>query len=31
MLITYHGHSEFYLEAANGFTLLTDPYDAHVG
>ena len=31
MLITYHGHSEFYLEAANGFALLTDPYDAHVG
>ncbi len=31
MLITYHGHSEFYLEAANGFSLLTDPYDAHVG
>lgn len=31
MLITYHGHSEFYLEAANGFCLLTDPYDDHVG
>ena len=31
MLITYHGHSEFYLECANGFTLLTDPYDDHVG
>ena len=31
MLITYHGHSEFYLEGAHGFTLLTDPYDAHVG
>lgn len=31
MLITYHGHSEFVLEAANGFTLLTDPYDDHVG
>ena len=31
MLITYHGHSEFLLEAANGFTLLTDPYDDHVG
>ena len=31
MLITYHGHSEFYLEGAGGFTLLTDPYDAHVG
>lgn len=31
MLITYHGHSEFYVEGASGFTLLTDPYDAHVG
>ena len=31
MLITYHGHSEFYLESAAGFCLLTDPYDAHVG
>ncbi len=31
MLITYHGHSEFYLEGANGFALLTDPYDGHVG
>ena len=31
VLITYHGHSEFYLEGANGFALLTDPYDAHVG
>jgi len=31
MLITYHGHSEFYLEAADGFRLLTDPFDAHVG
>ena len=31
MLITYHGHSEFYLEGADGFRLLTDPYDAHVG
>ncbi len=31
MLITYHGHSEFYLEGASGFTLLTDPYDGHVG
>ena len=31
MLITYHGHSEFYLEGAHGFTLLTDPFDAHVG
>lgn len=31
MLITYHGHSEFYVEGASGFRLLTDPYDAHVG
>lgn len=31
MLITYHGHSEFYLEGADGFCLLTDPYDGHVG
>ncbi len=31
MLIPYHGHSEFYLEGANGFALLTNPYDAHVG
>ena len=31
MLITYHGHSEFYLECAGGFALLTDPYDGHVG
>lgn len=31
MLITSHGHSEFYLEGANGFRLLTDPYDSHVG
>ena len=31
MLITYHGHSELYLEGASGFTLLTDPFDAHVG
>ena len=31
MLITYHGHSEFYLEGAGGFALLTDPYDKSVG
>lgn len=31
MLIMYHGHSEFYLETAGGFALLTDPYDDHVG
>lgn len=31
MLISYHGHSEFCLEGADGFCLLTDPYDDHVG
>ncbi|MBE5787425.1 MAG: MBL fold metallo-hydrolase [Clostridiales bacterium] len=31
MLISWHGHAEFYLESAEGFALLTDPYDAHVG
>lgn len=31
MLIAYHGHSEFCLTAADGFCLLTDPYDARVG
>lgn len=31
MLITCHGHSEFYLEGADGFCLLTDPFDASVG
>jgi len=31
MLILHHGHSEFYLETENGFRILTDPYDAHVG
>lgn len=31
MLITYHGHSEFLLEGRQGFSLLTDPFDAHVG
>lgn len=31
MLILYHGHSEFCLERTDGFTALTDPYDAHVG
>lgn len=31
MLITYHGHSEFLLEGRHGFSLLTDPFDAHVG
>lgn len=31
MIITYHGHAEFMVELANGYTLITDPYDAHVG
>ena len=31
MLITYHGHSEFLLESASGFALLTDPFNAQVG
>lgn len=31
MLISYHGHSEFLLESQRGFSILTDPYDAHVG
>ena len=31
MLILHHGHSEFLLETANGFRILTDPFDAHVG
>jgi len=31
MLITHHAHSEFMLEAENGFRILTDPFDDHVG
>lgn len=31
MLIIWHGHSEFCLEREDGFTLITDPFDAHVG
>ncbi len=31
MIITYHGHAEFCLETAKGFTLLFDPFDDHVG
>lgn len=31
MLILHHGHSEFLLETADGFRILTDPFDAHVG
>ncbi len=31
MLIYWHGHSEFLLESADGYRVLTDPFDAHVG
>lgn len=31
MLITYHGHAEFLIETANGYRILTDPYDAKTG
>lgn len=31
MIICHHGHSEFLLETADGFRILTDPFDAHVG
>ena len=31
MLIYHHAHSEFLLETAAGFRVLTDPFDAHVG
>ncbi len=31
MIITYQGHSQFTLESARGFSVVTDPYDAHVG
>lgn len=31
MLISYHGHAQFLLECQNGFSILTDPFDAHVG
>ena len=31
MLIFHHGHSEFLLELADGYRILTDPFDAHVG
>lgn len=30
MLIFHHGHSEFLLELADGYRILTDPFDAHV-
>ncbi len=31
MIITYYGHSLFALEAADGHSLVTDPFDASVG
>ena len=31
MLITWRGHSEFLLESAAGYRILTDPFDDHVG
>ena len=31
MLITHHAHSEFLIETAQGFRILTDPFDDHVG
>lgn len=31
MLIRHHAHSEFLLETAQGFRILTDPFDDHVG
>ena len=31
MLIYHHAHSEFLIETASGFRILTDPFDAHVG
>lgn len=31
MLIYHHAHSEFLIETAQGFRILTDPFDAHVG
>lgn len=31
MLITYHGHSEFLIETADGYRILTDPYNAATG
>lgn len=31
MLIRYHGHAEFEIQLANGYTIVTDPFDAHVG
>ena len=31
MLIQWNGHSEFLLESADGYRVLTDPFDDHVG
>lgn len=31
MLITYHGHAQFLLETADGYRILTDPYNAETG
>ena len=31
MLLQWHGHSEFLLESADGYRMLTDPFDDHVG
>ena len=31
MLLQWNGHSEFLLESADGFRVLTDPFDDHVG
>ena len=31
MLLKWNGHSEFLLESADGFRVLTDPFDDHVG
>ena len=31
MLIYHHAHSEFLIETAQGFRILTDPFDEHVG
>ena len=31
MLLYWHGHSEFLLESASGYRVLTDPFDSHVG
>lgn len=31
MILVYHGHSEFLLESAEGYRVLTDPFDGQVG